>query len=111
VALYNTLRQRITRYDHPRLPPKYIGGKHIPVPQIFGSVLEVEVGRLPGKKSGGKLWLWSSTTPATSSEAQNKMLTRAYFHRFDVEHTFRFFKQTLGLTRFNSRRHSTPGSN
>ena len=41
------------------------------------------------------MWLWSS--PARPGEVT--VLWQAYLRRFDIEHTFRFFKQVLGWAR------------
>jgi hypothetical protein len=70
-------------------------------------VLEVEVDKLPGRRVSGKLWLWSSSLVVEGVEHDVSTLVRAYFHRFDSEHTFRFFKQTLGLSRFKCQQPST----
>ena len=43
------------------------------------------------------MWLWSSRTGATPAEVDR--LWQAFLRRFDIEHTFRFFKQVLGWTR------------
>lgn len=107
VSVFNGLRQKITRHIYPWLPPASVDGKPVPIPHIFGSVLEVEVAKLPGSRSGGKLWLWTSKDMENCSEQEVQELVRAYFHRFDIEHMFRFFKQTLGLTRFKCQLPST----
>ena len=51
---------------------------------------------LPGDRDPKPLWLWSSTTGATADHIDR--LWQAYLRRFDLEHTFRLFKQTLGPT-------------
>jgi hypothetical protein len=43
------------------------------------------------------VWLWASATGL--SPAAVDRIGQAYLRRFDVEHTFRLFKQTLGWTR------------
>jgi len=43
------------------------------------------------------VWLWYSR-PELSDTDLNR-LWRAFLRRFDLEHTFRFLKQTLGWTR------------
>ena len=43
------------------------------------------------------MWLWYSR-PELSDTDLNR-LWRAFLRRFDLEHTFRFLKQTLGWTR------------
>jgi hypothetical protein len=42
------------------------------------------------------VWLWSSATGVTPAHIDR--LWQAYLRRFDLEHTFRLFKQTLGWT-------------
>ena len=43
------------------------------------------------------MWLWSSRPDARPGEVT--VLWQAFLRRFDIEHTFRFFKQVLGWTR------------
>ncbi|MGP3957194.1 hypothetical protein ACTWPT_14430 [Nonomuraea sp. 3N208] len=43
------------------------------------------------------VWLWSSKTGATSTDVDR--CWQAFLRRFDLEHTYRFWKQTLGWTR------------
>jgi hypothetical protein len=66
-------------------------------PIIAGAVLRVVVDRLPGDRSPKPLWLWSSV-PQVDGE-QLAGLFFAFCRRFDIEHTFRMWKQTLGWTR------------
>jgi hypothetical protein len=62
---------------------------------VRGSVVLVEVGKLPRQtRKPKKLWLWWSG----EGEADLDLLWRAYCRRFDLEHTIRFMKQTLGWT-------------
>jgi hypothetical protein len=35
VALYDGLRQKITRTDQPWLGPKYLDARHVPIPKVF----------------------------------------------------------------------------
>jgi hypothetical protein len=42
------------------------------------------------------MWLWAPVTGAGAGEVA--VLWQAYLRRFDLEHTFRFFKQVLGWT-------------
>jgi len=58
-------------------------------------VVLVEAGKLPRQtRKPKKLWLWWSG----QSEADLDLLWRSYWRRFDLEHTIRFLKQTLGWT-------------
>jgi hypothetical protein len=65
-------------------------------PIIKGSVIRVEVDHLPKPIGRIKktLWLWWSG----DGEPDLDRCWRAYLRRFDIEHTFRFVKGTLGWT-------------
>jgi len=65
-------------------------------PIIKGSVIRVEVEHLPKPTGRIKktLWLWWSG----AGEPDLDLCWRAYLRRFDIEHTFRFVKGTLGWT-------------
>ena len=84
------LHQRLARQrqwkDHPG-----------PLPVIEGTVIRLEVERLPGCRDAEPLWLWT-TAAITSADALDRTW-QAFLRRFDLEHTFRFFKQVLGWTR------------
>ncbi len=70
-------------------------GTRGPKPHVAGTVLLVEVSRLPQQtREPQLLWLWWRG-PGLPDLA---VLWRAYVHRFDLEHTFRFLKQTLNWT-------------
>jgi len=70
-------------------------------PVVRGTLLLVEVSRLPQQtREPQALWLWWHAPPG-APEAQVPNLDRiwrAYVRRFDLEHTFRFLKQTLNWT-------------
>jgi len=64
-------------------------------PIVRGTLVLVEVERLPRQtRIPKRLWLWwrGPGTPTLT------VLWRAYVHRFDLEHTYRFCKQTLNWT-------------
>jgi hypothetical protein len=67
------------------------------LPVIEGTLIRLAVGHLPGDRSPDPLWLWSSRA-ATDADAVDRTW-QAFLRRFDIEHTFRFFKQALGWTR------------
>ena len=67
------------------------------LPLIEGTLVHLAVEYLPGNRDPKPLWLWHSDPDATAHDADR--LWRIFLRRFDIEHTFRFFKQTLGLTR------------
>jgi hypothetical protein len=51
----------------------------------------------PATATPNPVWLWSSATAATAANID--CWWQSYLRRFDLEHTFRLFKQTLGWTR------------
>jgi hypothetical protein len=63
-------------------------------PVIRGHVIRVTVTRLPNERKAapGPLWLWWAGPGAPDLD----LLWRAYLHRFDIEHTYRLAKHTLG---------------
>lgn len=67
------------------------------LPTMAGTVIRLQVDRLPGTGTPKPLWLWFSDTATT--HAQLDRLWQMFLRRFDLEHTFRFLKQTLGWTR------------
>lgn len=70
------------------------------LPIVEGTLIRLDVERLPGTANPKPLWLWhSSTAQEAVTAAQVDRLWQTFLRRFDLEHTFRFFKQTLGWTR------------
>ncbi|HEU4899986.1 MAG TPA: NF041680 family putative transposase [Actinomycetota bacterium] len=66
-----------------------------PRPIVRGTILRVQVQRIPAKTRPPKvLWLWW----AGPGQPDLDLAWRAYVRRFDLEHTVRFAKQTLGWT-------------
>ncbi len=62
-------------------------------PVIKSHIIRVTVTRLPnGRKVPGPLWLWWAGPGAPDLD----LCWRAYLHRFDIEHTYRLAKNTLG---------------
>jgi hypothetical protein len=92
---YGEVRVRAWPRLHPktrRIAERY-GCEKAPV--VRGTVILVEVAKLPRQtRKPKKLWLWFSG----EGEADLDLLWRAYVRRFDLEHTIRFLKQTLGWT-------------
>ncbi|WP_253795356.1 NF041680 family putative transposase [Kitasatospora paracochleata] len=66
------------------------------LPVIEGTVIRLEVDHLPSGAIPKPVWLWWSGTDATTTDID--LLWQAFLRRFDIEHTFRLFKQTLGWT-------------
>ncbi len=82
---------------HPRLTRRAAWEEHVgQLPILEGTLLRLVVDRLPGDRSPKPLWLWCSATGATPPDVDRWW--RAFLRRFDLEHTFRLFKQTLGCT-------------
>jgi hypothetical protein len=83
---------------HPKLARRSGWAQHVgPLPIIEGTVIRLRVDRLPGDRNPKPVWLWVSATGLTPNTVDR--FWQAYLRRFDVEHTFRLFKQTLGWTR------------
>jgi DDE superfamily endonuclease len=67
------------------------------LPIVEGTLVQLQVQHLPGDRSPGPLWLWSSRSAASADQVDRAW--QAFLRRFDIEHTFRYFKQALGWTR------------
>jgi hypothetical protein len=81
---------------HPRLIRRAGRMGSADLPLIEGSVIRLDVARLPSGAIPKPVWLWWSGTGATPGQVD--LLWQAFLRRFDIEHTFRLFKQTLGWT-------------
>jgi hypothetical protein len=80
---------------HPKQQRHPGHGTRGPRPIVRGTVIRVQVQRVPAKTRPPKvLWLWW----AGCGELDLDLAWRAYIRRFDLEHTVRFAKQTLGWT-------------
>jgi hypothetical protein len=66
------------------------------LPVIEGTVIRLEVARLPSGAIPRPVWLWYSGTDLPAADVDR--LWHAFLRRFDIEHTFRMLKQTLGWT-------------
>ena len=69
---------------------------HGPLPVIDGTLIRLQVEHLPGDRDPKPVWLWWSATSALPGDVDR--CWQAYLRRFDLEHTFRMFKQVLGWT-------------
>jgi hypothetical protein len=66
-----------------------------PRPIVRGTVIRVQVERVPAKTRPPKvLWLWWAGPEGLTLDLD--LAWRAFIRRFDLEHTVRFCKQTLG---------------
>jgi hypothetical protein len=83
---------------HPRLTRRTCWiDHHGDLPVIEGTLIRLQVQRLPGDRDPKPVWLWCSAVGATAADVDRWW--QAFLRRFDLEHTFRLFKQTLGWTR------------
>jgi hypothetical protein len=66
------------------------------LPILEGTLIRLQVEHLPGDRDPKPVWLWTSATGATGADVDRYW--QAFLRRFDIEHTFRLLKQTLGWT-------------
>ena len=93
---YGHVRVQAWHGLHPRLQGRGRWAGDDGPPIVRGSVIRVEVEHLP-KPTGRALktlWLWWSGPGLPDLD----VCWRAYLRRFDIEHTYRFAKNTLGWT-------------
>jgi len=83
---------------HPKLArrSRWASAKQAPI--VAGTTIRVEVEHLPKPTARTKktLWLWWAGPAGTRPDLDT--CWRAYIRRFDLEHTLRFAKNTLGWT-------------
>lgn len=95
--LYGTATARSWDRLHPKLTHRSSWATDdSSLPIIEGTVIRLEIDHLPSGATPKPVWLWWSGTDASPADADR--LWQAYLRRFDIEHTFRLFKQTLGWT-------------
>lgn len=94
--LYGQASARAWDRLHPRLTRRAAWADCAQLPLIEGTVIRLEVDRLPSGAIPKPVWLWWSKTDATVEDVDR--MWQAFLRRFDIEHTFRLFKQTLGWT-------------
>jgi hypothetical protein len=84
---------------HPKLESRGGWAEHTgELPIIEGTVVGLRVEHLPGNRDPRPVWLWVSK-PVPDHGAEVDHWWSMFLRRFDLEHTFRFIKQTLGWTR------------
>ena len=94
-AQYGTVRVRAWTGLHPKQQNHPARGTRKTREIVRGTVILVEVSRLPRPtRKPQVLWLWWAGPGVLDLD----LLWRAYVRRFDLEHTLRFCKQTLGWT-------------
>ncbi len=82
---------------HPKQQRHPGHGSRGPRPIVRGTIIRVQVQRIPAKTRPPKvLWLWWAGPEGWQLDLD--LAWRAYVRRFDLEHTVRFAKQTLGWT-------------
>jgi hypothetical protein len=94
---YGAVRVRAWTDMHPKVRAHEGRGSREPLPIVVGTLVLVEVERLPRgerRREPRVLWLWWYGLEGAVPDLD--LLWRAYARRFDLEHTFRFLKQTLG---------------
>ncbi|WP_433549053.1 NF041680 family putative transposase [Streptomyces sp. CA-294286] len=95
---YGKAEARVWDRMHPRLGRRgpWLEYAEAELPILHGTLIRLEVEYLPGNRTPKPVWLWCSTTAATSADVDRWW--QAFLRRFDLEHTFRLMKQTLGWT-------------
>jgi hypothetical protein len=90
-ARYGTVTVRAWNQVHPKLAKINAWAGHPgKIPLIDGTLIQLQTGR----DRLAPMWLWASDPAAGPGEITT--LWQAFLRRFDIEHTFRFFKQVLG---------------
>jgi hypothetical protein len=98
-AGYGCVRVRAWAELHPKVHNHERRGSRGPLPIVVGTLILVEVERLPrgeSRRAPRVLWLWWHGPEGTTPDLD--LLWRSYVRRFDLEHTFRFLKQSMGWT-------------
>ena len=92
---YGTVHVAAWHHLHPKLGCRGHWTDFDRPPIVSGTVVRVDVEHLPKPTSRTKktLWLW-----VAGPDPDIDLCWRAYLRRFDIEHTFRFVKNTLGWT-------------
>ena len=102
---YGTVTARAWHRLHPRLTRRAAWTDRSALPILEGTVIRLDVGRLPSGATAKPVWLWWPTGidhepghEPSRDPAMINLLWQAFPRRFDIEHPFRLFKQTLGWT-------------
>ena len=94
---YGRVRVRAWAGLHAKTQVRPGRGSRLPRPLVRGTVVLVEVARLPREwRPPQALWLWWRGPAGAVPDLA--LLWRAYVRRFALEHTFRFLKQGLNWT-------------
>src|SRR5919107_64924 len=98
-AGYGAVRVRAWAELHPKVHNHEGRGTRGPLPIVVGTLILVEVEHQPRgerRREPGVLWLWWHGPEGTAPDLD--LIWRAYVRRFDLEHTLRFLKQSMGWT-------------
>ncbi len=96
--LYGTATAQAWNRLHPMLTRRSAWVGHDgPLPIIEGTAIRLTVDHLPSGGVNKPVWLWWSGVDATAADIDR--CWQMFLRRFDIEHTFRMLKQTLGWTR------------
>jgi hypothetical protein len=94
---YGTAAARSWQQLHTKLEHRGSWARHHgELPVVEGTLIQLAVDHLPGDRNPKPIWLWSSATCADPGQVNR--CWQAFLRRFDLEHTFRLFKQVLGWT-------------
>jgi hypothetical protein len=93
---YGTVTVTAWHNMHPRLSARGHWAHHDTPPIVTGTIIRVEVEHLPKPTARAKKTLWLHWSGPHTPDLD--VCWRAYLRRFDIEHTFRFAKNTLGWT-------------
>jgi hypothetical protein len=94
---YGTVTVQAWAGLHPKQQRHPGHGSRGPRPIVRGTIIRVQVERVPARTRPPKvLWLW--WVGPSHLDLDLDLAWRAYIRRFDLEHTVRFCKQTLGWT-------------
>jgi hypothetical protein len=92
---YGTVTVQAWAGLHPKQQRHPTHGSGQPRPIVRGTIVRVQVQRVPARTRPPKvLGLWWAGPGSVDLD----LAWRAYIRRFDIEHTIRFAKQTLGWT-------------
>ena len=94
---HGTVRVRAWAKMHPKVQNHEGRGSRGPLPIVVGTLILVEVERLPRgerRREPRVLWLWWHGPEGAAPDLD--LIWRSYVRRFDLEHTFRFLKQSMG---------------
>jgi DDE superfamily endonuclease len=97
VRAWAGLHTYVRRPVRPGVVGQYRGPRRL----AHGTVVRLEVGRLPGRRrTPDVVWLWWQPPPSREPRAPTPeeldVVWRGYCRRADLEQTFRFMKQVLG---------------